>query len=82
MGRTNDEILFETPTRSSTVRIFTGRVAVAELVEKAISSGLRRFLKWMAGEMRASTTRASGRVTKRWTVSPVATVRKYQMSAG
>ena len=55
IGRTNDEIRFETPTRSSAVRIVTGSVAAAELVEKAISSGLRRFLKWMAGDMRAST---------------------------
>ena len=59
IGRTNDEILFETPTRSSAVRIVTGSVAAAELVENAISSGLRRFLKSMAGEMRASTTRAT-----------------------
>ena len=41
-----------------------------------MSSGFRMFLKWMAGEMRASTMSTIGRVTKRWTVSPVPTVRK------
>ena len=42
VGRTNDEIRFEIPTRCSAVRIVTGSVAAAELVENASIPGWDR----------------------------------------
>ena len=74
IGRTKEEVRFETPTFPSTAPIVTGSVASEELVEKAMASGSVMFRKWIQGLMRPRSSSRSGSVMNRCTVRPRAIV--------
>ena len=67
----------DTPTFSSTTFIVTGSVAPEELVEKAISSGSRMLAKWILGEIRPRRINRTGKLTRKWIVTPDPIVSAY-----